>query len=93
MQDYAGHKDPRIHLKMLRKPQQWDVSLMPINAMDALYRSFLEEVVPVCHELGVAPIGMKGLGGGYPQGMLVQNGINTRNIKIRRAAADVVAMR
>jgi hypothetical protein len=74
---FTGHKDPRIHLKMLRKPHKWDVSLMPINVMDTLYRSFVEEVVPVCHDMGVAPMGMKGLGGGYPKGSLVENGIIT----------------
>jgi aryl-alcohol dehydrogenase-like predicted oxidoreductase len=72
---FTGHKDPRIHLKMLKKYDKWDVSLMPINAMDALYRSFLEEVVPVCHEMRVGPMGMKGLGGGYPHGSLVENGL------------------
>ena len=50
---FTGHKDPRIHLKMLGKPHAWDASLMPINVMDAQYRSFLNEVVPVCHEKGV----------------------------------------
>jgi aryl-alcohol dehydrogenase-like predicted oxidoreductase len=88
---FTGHKDPRIHLKMLRKPHQWDVSLMPINAMDALYRSFLEEVVPVCHEMGVAPMGMKGLGGGYPSGSLVENGILTAEEGYRFALSQPIA--
>jgi aryl-alcohol dehydrogenase-like predicted oxidoreductase len=88
---FTGHKDPRIHLKMLRKPHNWDVSLMPINAMDALYRSFLEEVVPVCHELGVAPMGMKGLGGGYPEGALVGKGILTAEEGYRFALSQPIA--
>ena len=50
---------------------------MPINVMDVLYRSFLEEVVPVCHDLGAGPIGMKGLGGGYPEGKFVENNVLT----------------
>ncbi len=69
---FTGHKDPRIHTKMLRKPHAWDASLMPINLMDAHYRSFLNEVVPVCHELGAAPIGMKGFGGGWPNGRILE---------------------
>ena len=36
---------------MLRKPYDWDAVLMPINVMDAHYRSFLNEVVPACHEM------------------------------------------
>jgi aryl-alcohol dehydrogenase-like predicted oxidoreductase len=68
---FTGHKDPRIHTKMLRKPHAWDAVLMPINVLDAHYRSFLNEVVPVCHEMGAAPIGMKGFGGGWPHGRIL----------------------
>ncbi len=67
---FTGHKDPRIHNAMLQKPHIWDAVLMPINVMDAHYRSFLNEVVPVCHGIGAAPIGMKGFGGGWPKGRI-----------------------
>jgi aryl-alcohol dehydrogenase-like predicted oxidoreductase len=63
---FTGHKDPRIHLKMLNKPHDWDTAQMPINLADKFYRSFQEEVVPVCLKKNVGIIGMKGLGGGYP---------------------------
>jgi aryl-alcohol dehydrogenase-like predicted oxidoreductase len=69
---FTGHKDPRIHTKMLSKPYAWDASLMPINVMDAQYRSFLNEVVPVCHEKGAMAIGMKGFGGGWPEGRILE---------------------
>jgi uncharacterized protein len=65
---FTGHKDPRLHLKMIAKPFKWDTSQMPINVMDATYRSFQKEVVPVCIERNIGVIGMKGLGGGYPHG-------------------------
>jgi aryl-alcohol dehydrogenase-like predicted oxidoreductase len=61
---FTGHKDPRIHLKMLGKPHDWDSAQMPINVMDPHYRSFINEVVPVCLKKNVGVIGMKGLGGG-----------------------------
>lgn len=61
---FTGHKDPRIHLKMLGKPHDWDAALMPINVLDAHYRSFQNEVVPVCLKKNVGVIGMKGFGGG-----------------------------
>lgn len=82
---FTGHKDPRIHSKMLRMPHAWDASLMPINVMDAHYRSFLNEVVPACHELGAAPIGMKGFGGGWPNGRILERigdrpGIDAANL-------------
>jgi uncharacterized protein len=67
---FTGHKDPRIHLKLLAKPHDWDTAQMPINLMDAHYRSFQNEVVPVCLKKNVGVIGMKGLAGGYPEGRL-----------------------
>jgi aryl-alcohol dehydrogenase-like predicted oxidoreductase len=70
---FTGHKDPRIHLRMLDKPFDWDTAQMPINVADAHYRSFQKEVVPVCLEKGVGVVGMKGLGGGGTgPGVLVQ---------------------
>jgi predicted aldo/keto reductase-like oxidoreductase len=67
---FTGHKDPRIHLKMLAKPHGWDTAQMPINVMDAQYRSFQGEVIPVCLKKNVGVIGMKGLAGGHPEGRL-----------------------
>ena len=61
---FTGHKDPRIHLKMLGKPYDWASAQMPINIMDAHYRSFQKEVVPVCLEKNVGVIGMKSLASG-----------------------------
>ena len=61
---FTGHKDPRIHLKMLAKDQDWDAALMPVNVLDAHYRSFQKEVIPVCLQKNVGVIGMKGFGGG-----------------------------
>jgi uncharacterized protein len=71
---FTGHKDPQIHLKMLAKPHDWDTSQMPINVMDAWFRSFQKEVVPQCLKKNVGVIGMKGLGGG--DGRLLANGVN-----------------
>ena len=70
---FTGHKDPRIHLKMLSKPHEWDSAQMPINVLDAHYRSFQNEVVPVCVGQNVGVIGMKGLAGGHPQGRLISH--------------------
>lgn len=61
---FTGHKDPSIHLKMLAKPFPWVTAQMPINVMDAWYRSFQNEALPVCVQKKVAVIGMKSLGGG-----------------------------
>jgi predicted aldo/keto reductase-like oxidoreductase len=60
---FTGHKSPHIHLKMLAK-YAWDTVQMPINVCDFHYRSFAREVVPEANKRGIAPIGMKSLGGG-----------------------------
>ena len=70
---FTGHKDPRIHLKALTKPHDWDAAQMPVNCMDPHYHSFLAEVVPVCLDKSVAVIGMKGLGGGSPEGRFLSH--------------------
>ena len=67
---FTGHKDPRIHLKMREKPFDWDTAQMPINVMDAHYRSFQNEVVPICLQRNVGVLGMKSLGGGFPRGAI-----------------------
>jgi uncharacterized protein len=60
---FTGHKDPRIHLKMLGK-HAWDTVQMPINICDYFYRSFVHEVVPKANQQNTAVLGMKSLGGG-----------------------------
>jgi aryl-alcohol dehydrogenase-like predicted oxidoreductase len=65
---FTGHKDPRIHLHMLEVAKQHDYTFdtvqMPLNVMDAHYRSFERLVLPelLKHDIGV--LGMKPLGNG-----------------------------
>ena len=61
---FTGHRDPRVHQRMLDKPFDWETVQMPINMMDAHFRSFREHIVPLCVERGAGVIGMKSLGGG-----------------------------
>ncbi len=61
---FTGHKDIKFHLKMLAKPFDWDTVQMPINILDAHYRSFQREVVPQCNQRQIGVIGMKALGCG-----------------------------
>lgn len=60
---FTGHKDPSIHLKMLGMPYEWSAVLMPLNVMDAHYRSFQKQVLPELNKRGIAAMGMKSLGG------------------------------
>lgn len=65
---FTGHRDPAHHLKMLARDFEWDTVQMPINLLDAHYRSFQTEVLPKCRERNIAVIGMKALGSGqFPQ--------------------------
>ncbi len=63
---FTGHKDPRIHLYMLEVAQKrgfhFDTVQMPINVMDAHYRSFGQLVAPVAVKQGIGILGMKSLG-------------------------------
>ena len=61
---FTGHRDPRVHKLMLAKPFEWATVQMPINVMDAHFRSFQREIVPLCLERGAGVLGMKSLGGG-----------------------------
>jgi predicted aldo/keto reductase-like oxidoreductase len=60
---FTGHKDPSIHLKMLDKPYEWASVQMPLNVLDANYRSFQKAVLPVLNKRQIGCIGMKSLGG------------------------------
>jgi len=62
---FTGHKDIDHLLRMLDKPHDWDTAQMPINIMDAHYRSFQKKVVPICNRRGIGVIGMKSLAAGH----------------------------
>lgn len=60
---FTGHKDPRIHLKMLSHNFPFDTVQMPLNCFDATFRSFEQNVLPELTRRGIAPLGMKSMGG------------------------------
>lgn len=65
---FTGHKDPHIHLHMLEVAREngfrFDTAQMPLNVMDAHYRSFAKLVVPELLEAGTAVLGMKSMANG-----------------------------
>jgi predicted aldo/keto reductase-like oxidoreductase len=65
---FTGHKDPQVHARMLELARQhrfhFDAAQMPINVMDAHFKSFIHEVVPEMMKRGVALLGMKSMGAG-----------------------------
>ncbi len=66
---FTGHKDPAVHLRMLEMAKQhgfhFDTVQMPINVMDAHFRSFTNEVLPVAVKQGVGVLAMKTFGDHY----------------------------
>jgi predicted aldo/keto reductase-like oxidoreductase len=66
---FTGHKDPLVHLRMLEVAAQhgyhFDSCQMPLNVMDAHFRSFTHTVVPKLVEQGIAVLGMKPMGNGH----------------------------
>ena len=65
---FTGHKDPAVHLRMLDVASQhgfhFDSCQMPLNVMDAHFRSFAAQVVPRLVKEGIAVLEMKPLGSG-----------------------------
>ncbi|HVG38047.1 MAG TPA: aldo/keto reductase, partial [Pyrinomonadaceae bacterium] len=59
---FTGHRDPEVHLEMLKRYDQWDSILMPLHVADPHYLSFEKLVLPVAVERGMGIQGMKNFG-------------------------------
>ncbi len=56
---FTGHRDPHVHLEMLRRYEKYDSILMPLHMADPGYLSFEKLVLPVAVARGVGIQGMK----------------------------------
>jgi len=65
---FTGHKDPLVHVRMLDvaalRGFHFDTCQMPLNLMDAHFRSFEHLVLPRLVEQGIGVLGMKSMGDG-----------------------------
>src|ERR1041385_1038660 len=65
---FTGHKDPAIHLHMLEVAKahhfRFDAVQMPLNVMDAHFRSFEKQILPVLVKEQIGILGMKPLASG-----------------------------
>jgi aryl-alcohol dehydrogenase-like predicted oxidoreductase len=65
---FTGHKDPHIHLHMLEVAEEngfkFDTVQMPLNVMDAHYRSFEKLVLPELVKQKIGVLGMKSMANG-----------------------------
>jgi aryl-alcohol dehydrogenase-like predicted oxidoreductase len=63
---FTGHKDPFVHLRMLDTAAannfHFDTVQMPLNVMDAHFRSFEHQVLPRLIREGIGVLGMKSMG-------------------------------
>ncbi|MDT8357632.1 MAG: aldo/keto reductase [Methanomicrobiaceae archaeon] len=70
---FTGHKDPDIQLRMLDHEFAWDAVQIPLNVLDAHFRSFEKGVLPGLVERKIGVIGMKP----FSAGMLFDTGTVT----------------
>ena len=65
---FTGHKDPQIHLHTLEVAREngftFDTVQMPLNVMDAHYRSFERLVLPALVRQRIGVLGMKSMANG-----------------------------
>jgi aryl-alcohol dehydrogenase-like predicted oxidoreductase len=65
---FTGHKDPYVHLRMLEIAAahnfHFDSCQMPLNVMDAHFRSFGQQVLPLLVQQRIAVLGMKPMADG-----------------------------
>ena len=63
---FTGHKDPSVHLRMFEIAAKhnfhFDTVQMPVNVMDAHFRSFTKDVIPVAQKNGTGVLAMKTFG-------------------------------
>lgn len=56
---FTGHRDPDVHLRMIREGELWETVQMPINLVDPHYLSFLKSVLPAARAKGLGVLAMK----------------------------------
>jgi aryl-alcohol dehydrogenase-like predicted oxidoreductase len=89
---FTGHKDPAVHLRMLELARahkfRFDTCQMPVNAMDAHFRSFTRLVLPQLAADETAALGMKPMG----DGNLLKAGVITAQECLRYALSQPVSV-
>ncbi len=65
---FTGHKDPQVHLRTLEVAKEhgfrFDTVQMPLNVLDAHFRSFARKVLPELVEQQIGVLGMKSMADG-----------------------------
>ena len=91
---FTGHKDPAVHLRMLEVAAQngfhFDAAQMPLNLLDAHFRSFAKQVVPKLVAQGVGVLGMKPMAFGNLPEHGIATGIECLHYALNLPASVVI---
>lgn len=91
---FTGHKDPFVHLRTLEIAKQngftFDAVQMPLNVMDAHFRSFEKQVLPLLVKEGIAVLAMKPLGSGAILKSGAANAIECLHYALNLPASTVI---
>jgi uncharacterized protein len=68
---FTGHRDPDIHLRLLKATDAWETIQMPVNLIDPHYLSFITNVLPEARKRGLGVIAMKS----NAIGQITRNGV------------------
>lgn len=68
---FTGHRDPKIHLRLLAATDAWETIQMPVNCVDPHYLSFIRNVLPEARKKGLGVLAMKS----NAMGALVKNNV------------------
>ena len=92
---FTGHKDPAFHLRMLAVAAEhkfrFDAVQLPLNVMDAHFRSFEQQVVPQLVKEGIGVLGMKSLGFGAILGSRTVSAIECLHYALNLPTSTVIA--
>jgi aryl-alcohol dehydrogenase-like predicted oxidoreductase len=56
---FTGHRDPQVHLRLLKATDAWETIQMPVNLIDPHYLSFIANVLPEARKRGLGVLAMK----------------------------------
>jgi uncharacterized protein len=68
---FTGHRDPDVHLRLLKATDAWETIQMPVNLIDPHYLSFVVNVLPEARKRGLGVIAMKS----NAIGQITRNGV------------------
>lgn len=91
---FTGHKDPVVHLRMLELAQafnfRFDAVQLPLNILDAQFRSFARDVVPKLVSQNIAVLGMKPMAAGLIPRNNLATGIECLHYALNLPASVVI---